>query len=154
MAMNAYQTLITEVQNTIADTPQTQDLKMALLKAAADGMDHLSEEMGKTTEADPTLAAALMNMANELRRTGQSEQAVKLYRRVYDLVKPRPEIMGGIDASRFNVAKALWNLAIMDEELQRDMDASRQHNADALSILQDIYDRPCPGRRLTAQVVR
>ena len=145
MAMTAYQTLITEVQLTIADTPQTQQLKMALLKAAADGMDRMSGEMAKTTAADPTLAAALMKMADELHALGQSEQSVALYRRVYDLVKPRPEIMEGSDASRFNVARALWNLAIMDEELQRDMQAHRKHNAEALSILQDIYDRPSSG---------
>ncbi len=145
MAMGAYQTLITEVQNTIADTPQTEQLKINLMRAVADGMERLSNEMGEETPADPTLAAALMKMANELHRLGQSDQALRLHQRVYDLVRPRPAFKNGSDASRFNVARALWNLAVMDEELQRDMQASLAHNVDALSVLQDIQDHPNSG---------
>ena len=142
IALGALQTLIDKVQNRLDDTPGTEQLKRDLLEVAIKEVQKVSSAAEKSTSIEATRAAGLMRLGHLFRQLGNSEEAMKQFRSVYEITKARVVLKQGSDASRQNLAAALLMLAEMDKEAARDLQLSLAHNKEALAIWEDIDQHP------------
>ncbi len=122
--------------------PETVEFKRYMMQTALDGVQQVSKRGEGSTSVEATQAAAHMQLGQMFKQLGKSTEAMAEYRRVYEIAKARVVIKKGNDASRRNLALALINIADMDKEVGRDMQASLTHTKEALALWEDIDQNP------------
>ena len=123
--------------------PGLFELKTAILEAALKRVDGVAGKYDKVeTSHEATTAAAYMQFSHIYRQLGQTEKAFCALQRCLEITKQRVVIKKGSDPSRQNLANTYFQLALLSEELRRDMKATLAYNQDALKIYEDIYAHP------------
>jgi serine/threonine-protein kinase len=144
VALTTLQRLISKVQEDtgLEATPETIEFKRYMMQTALEGAQQVSKRGEGSTSLAATQAAAHMQLGQMFRQLGKSKEALAQFRKVYEIAKARVVLKKGTDASRRNLALALVNLADMEKEIGRNMQAALAQNQEALALWEDIDRHP------------
>jgi serine/threonine-protein kinase len=142
IALQAIQTLVDKVQQRLNDSPANQELKEELLKFALEETKKIDVAGEKSTSIEATRMHTLHRLGELYRQLGQTERAMANFKEVDRIARERVVLKQGTSASRFNRIIALWPIADIEREVQRDMKAALAHEIEALDIAKDINEHP------------
>lgn len=145
LALNTIQTLVSTVQQKLAEVPGTQQVKVEVLQLAMRDLTRVADNINKSTSKEATMLAVYNQLGKAFKSLGETEKAADLFRRGVGIARERVVIKEGSDASRSNLAASLRELADVTQEIGRDMPATLKIYEEALSVRQDIFDNPKPG---------
>jgi eukaryotic-like serine/threonine-protein kinase len=141
LALNAFRTLIDDVQKQIGDNPGQQDLKRKLLETALEGLDKVAKSDENSRLLGQSMAGAYMKMGQLFQGLGQSEKAYSQYEKCHQIIQALAEKDPEGDVAQANLAATYTMLGEMSLELRRDMQASRDFYGKALEIRQALVGR-------------
>src|SRR5262245_15367112 len=126
------------------DTPQTQEVKKTLLATALAQVNKVSKaaENSTSTNSETTQAAALLQLGRLYKQLGKSDDAMRLFSQVHEIMRRRVELKNRSDATRKNLAAIVVTLAEMDLEFKRDLNSSLARNREALALFEEIQRDP------------
>src|SRR5262249_47581579 len=122
--------------------PETVEFKRYIMQTALDGLQQVSKRGEGSTSLEATRAAAHMQLGQMFKQLGKGKEALAEFQKVHEITKARVVLKQGNDASRRNLAAALFMLAEMDKEVGRDMQAALAHNKESLALWEDIDQHP------------
>jgi serine/threonine-protein kinase len=144
VALGTLRNLVSKVQESLGDVPNTGELRDEILQMAMDGV----EKVARSTENQPIFEAieakALDQQASILKDRHQYEQSLERYAKACQISKRRAEQDPASDKARGNVAAMLTGMGDVCMKLNRRAEA-RDYFDEALRLRQGINREPYQG---------
>lgn len=142
LALGTLQTFVDKVQTQLDEAPRTRKLKKELLDTAIEGLDRVSGIAEKTTSIGATLLMAYVQYADMAAKSGETDEAMRLYAKCLALAEQQAADKSDHDASQANLATVATLFGEMTLELERDPAAALAAYRQALAIAERLASKP------------
>lgn len=142
LALEAFGTLVDEVQRELGDAPGMQKLKESLLSHALEGLTKVASSNDSSSILNRKIELAYVRMGDLSRQLGKTEDALKHYQRGFDTSKSLVADYPESDLHKENLAVYHTKLGEIIFELKRDFPKMLEHYRAALALYTQIDETP------------
>jgi tetratricopeptide (TPR) repeat protein len=141
LALGTLRSMLTKVQEDLADVPNTHVLRQEITRMALEGAQKVVESTRDTPDLIRIRAKALSQMGDVLSFQGQYARAREHYQEAHHLAFALVDADPQSDKARNNLAAMLTALGDMDVR-QHNMHGAARNYEEALRLRKEIHDHP------------
>ena len=139
LALGAFETLVSQVQDQLKDTPATQELRQSLLQTALDGLRKVARSAETTQIANRHMAVAHQRMGKIFVNLGATPEAMHEYEQVYAILQRLAEADPHDVGAQRNLSVALKLLGDT-ARLMGDLQSAQDYYTRSFTIRQALAD--------------
>ncbi|MBC7853781.1 MAG: serine/threonine protein kinase [Pirellulaceae bacterium] len=143
-AVRVVQRVLTEVNRKLSDAPNTLPVKKSITEIAKQGLDGIPESRidQSKTSVGATHLSYLQIMGHMHHDLGESQKALEFFQKAKTLAEHRVVVKKNSNASRRNLAVILGDLAMVTQEVNRDLQGSLKLYEEVVKVRQEVLDNP------------